>query len=147
MPLLTFLGNSLVDRFPTHAEQFNQNINSQGVGAANLTRQSIEAFWQYMAVAMIFGVQAVDLRTRLVADHYDARQLLSPETLPLYEAVRCIVDRPPRADRPFIRDDDEQPLSEYIGKIAADMAGGGRIPHTLQKVAEGLWSAGLTDRS
>jgi len=26
MPVLTFLGNSLVDRFPTHAEQFNQNI-------------------------------------------------------------------------------------------------------------------------
>ena len=32
MPLLTFYGNSLTDRFPTHAEQFNQNINSQGYG-------------------------------------------------------------------------------------------------------------------
>jgi phenylalanine ammonia-lyase len=60
MPLLSFYGQSLVDRFPTHAEQFNQNINSLGLGSACLTRQSIEAFHQYMAVALMFGVQAVD---------------------------------------------------------------------------------------
>src|SRR5215510_11336195 len=47
MPLLTFFGNSLVDRFPTHAEQFNQNINSQGFGSANLARQAVETFQQY----------------------------------------------------------------------------------------------------
>jgi phenylalanine ammonia-lyase len=41
MPMLTFYGNSLTDRFPTHAEQFNQNINSQGYGSANLARRSI----------------------------------------------------------------------------------------------------------
>ena len=28
--LIAFYGQSIVDRFPTHAEQFNQNINSQG---------------------------------------------------------------------------------------------------------------------
>jgi phenylalanine ammonia-lyase len=42
MLLLAFLGNSLVDRFPVHVEQFNQNINSQGLGSANLARQSSE---------------------------------------------------------------------------------------------------------
>lgn len=42
MPLLTFYGNALTDCFPTHAEQFNQNINSQGFGSANLARQSID---------------------------------------------------------------------------------------------------------
>jgi phenylalanine ammonia-lyase len=69
MPMLTFLGQSFVGRFPTHAEQFNQNINSLGLGSANLARQSIETFYQYMAVALMFGVQAVDLRTYLVAGH------------------------------------------------------------------------------
>jgi phenylalanine ammonia-lyase len=77
MPLLTFFGNSLVDRFPTHAEQFNQNINSQGFGSANLARQSIETFQQYMAIALMFGVQAVDLRTYQTLGTYDARACLS----------------------------------------------------------------------
>ncbi|KAF9199933.1 hypothetical protein BGZ49_009896 [Haplosporangium sp. Z 27] len=30
--LISFFGNSLADRFPTHADQFNQNINSQAFG-------------------------------------------------------------------------------------------------------------------
>ena len=128
MPLLTFFGNSLVDRFPTHAEQFNQNINSQGFGSANLARQSIAAFQQYIAGALMFGVQAVDLRSRLVAGHYDARRCLSPATLPLYEALREIVRRPPSADRPYIRNDNEQSLSDHIQRIAADIAACGRIP-------------------
>ena len=128
MPLLTFYGQSLVDRFPTHAEQFNQNINSLGLGSANLTRQSIETFHQYMAIALIFGVQAVDLRTRIVAGHYDARKVLSPASSALYEAVREVVGRPPSPDRPYIRDDYEQSLDEHVRRIALDIGTGGRIP-------------------
>jgi phenylalanine ammonia-lyase len=131
MPLLTFLGNSLVDRFPTHAEQFNQNINSQGFGSANLARQALETFQQYMAIALIFGVQAVDLRTYAAAGQYDARTHLSPATARLYEAVRGVVGRPPAANRPYIWNDDEQPLDVYIARIAADIAAGGRIPQAL----------------
>ena len=63
MPLLTFFGNSLVDRFPTHAEQFNQNINSQGFGSANLARQPLTSSSKYIAIALMFSVQAADLRT------------------------------------------------------------------------------------
>lgn len=139
MPLIAFLGNSLVDRFPTHAEQFNQNINSQGLGSANLARQSIEAFQQYMAVALMFGVQAADLRTRLVAGHYDARQCLSPATARLYEAVLQVVGTTPSGDRPYIRDDNEQILSEHIRAIAADIAAVGRIPQAVGN----LWNDAL----
>lgn len=131
MPLLTFYGQSLVDRFPTHAEQFNQNINSLGLGSANLARQSIETFHQYMAVALIFGVQAVDLRTCIVAGHYDARTVLSPATSLLYEAVREVVGRPPSSDRPYIRNDYEQSLDEHIRRIAADIGTGGRISQAV----------------
>lgn len=47
MPLLMFYGHPLIDRFPTdrfptHAEQFNQNISSLGHGSAHLARQSID---------------------------------------------------------------------------------------------------------
>ncbi len=128
MPMLSFLGQSLVDRFPTHAEQFNQNINSLGLGSASLARQSIQTFYQYMAVALIFGVQAVDLRAHLVAGHYDARSVLSPASSVLYEVVREVVDRPPSPDRPYIKNDDEQALEDHIRLIAADIEAGGRIP-------------------
>src|SRR4029450_3022213 len=56
VPMLSFLGNSIADRFPTHAEQFNQNINSQGFGSANLARESLRRCRQYLAIALIFGV-------------------------------------------------------------------------------------------
>jgi phenylalanine ammonia-lyase len=138
MPLLTFFGNSLVDRFPTHAEQFNQNVNSQGFGSANLARQSIDTFQQYMAIALMFGVQAVDLRTHQRFGHYDARETLSPATLPLYEAVREVVGRPPTARRPYIWNDNEQPLDAHIARIAADIMAGGRIPQAVNDVLETL---------
>jgi phenylalanine ammonia-lyase len=127
MPMIAFLGQSLVDRFPTHAEQFNQNINSLGLGSARLARQSIDAFQQYLAVALMFGVQAVDLRTYLAAGHYDARSLLSPASRKVYEAVREIVGRRPSETRPYIRDDNEQWIDEHIALLADDIKRGTRL--------------------
>jgi phenylalanine ammonia-lyase len=82
----------------------------------------------------MFEVQAVDLRSHLIAGHYDARRCLSPETLRLYEAVREIVGCPPSADRPYIRNDNEQSLSDHIQRIAADIAACGRIPEAVDDV-------------
>jgi phenylalanine ammonia-lyase len=127
MPLITFYGNSLVDRFPTHAEQFNQNINSQGFGSANLSRQSIEIFQQYLAVALMFGVQAVDLRTKLIAGHYDASTCLSPSTQKLYVAIKEVIGKSPAKDKPYIWNDGEQSLDLHIAQIAKDIANRGRI--------------------
>jgi phenylalanine ammonia-lyase len=138
MPLLTFYGNSLADRFPTHAEQFNQNINSQGFGSANLARRSVETFEQYMALALMFAVQAVDLRSHAVQGHFDARRLLSPATVDLYEAVRRVAGRDVSADRPFVRDDHEQFLDVYIARIAADIAAEGDIITSLAEVVAGV---------
>jgi phenylalanine ammonia-lyase len=138
MPLLTFYGNSITDRFPTHAEQYNQNINSQGFASANLARASVEIFQQYMAIALMFGVQAVDLRTYVVADHYDARATLSPATRDLYMAVRDVVGQPPSPDRPYIWNDHEQPLDEHIARIAEDIASDGLIVQTVNAVLSSL---------
>ncbi|MEZ4862671.1 MAG: aromatic amino acid ammonia-lyase [Caldilineaceae bacterium] len=136
MPLLTFFGNSLADRFPSHAEQFNQNINSQGFGSANLTRQSIALFHQYMAICLIFGVQGVDLRTHRRQGHFDASVVLSPATKVLYDAVRLVTGVPVRQDRPFIWNDDEQFLDEYIADIAADIACDGHIVGAIKGATE-----------
>ena len=138
MPLLTFLAKPMADQYATHAEQFNQNINSLGFGAANLTRQSVQAFQQYMAVALLFGVQAVDLRTHIEARHYDARSLLSKKTIPLYEAIYQTVDCHPGKKRPYVRNDHEQALSEHISAIASDIAEGGLIPRTLHEMLNTL---------
>lgn len=138
MPLLTFYGNSITDRFPTHAEQFNQNINSQGFASANLARTSIETFQQYMAIALIFGVQSVDLRTYAQVGHYDARACLSPATAQLYTAIREVVGVPISKDRPYIWNDYEQPLDMHIAQIAADIAAGGQIVQAVEDIVESL---------
>ncbi|MUL38120.1 HAL/PAL/TAL family ammonia-lyase [Gloeocapsopsis dulcis] len=138
MPLLSFYGNSIADRYPTHAEQYNQNINSQGFAAANLTRNAVEIFQQYMAIALMFGVQAVDLRTYAYAGHYDASESLSPVTRRLYQAVREVVGQPPSATRPYIWDDREQPLDEHIAKVAADIAAEGAIVTAVKDLLTSL---------
>lgn len=138
MPLLSFYGNSIVDRFPTHAEQFNQNINSQGFNSATLTRRSLEIFQQYMAIALMFGVQAVDLRNHVVTSHYDARDSLSPATINLYTAVRDVVGKPPNSQRPYIWNDREQSLDEHIALITDDIASGGQIVQAVNDILSSL---------
>ena len=138
MPLLSFYGNSIVDRFPTHAEQFNQNINSQGFNSATLARRSVEIFQQYMAIALMFGVQAVDLRTHLVAGHYDATQCLSPASQDLYLAVLQVVGKAPSAERPYILNDDEQGLDSHISLIVEDIASGGLIVQAIAPILSTL---------
>ncbi|MBD3562955.1 aromatic amino acid lyase, partial [Planktothrix sp. FACHB-1355] len=138
MPMLTFYGNSIADRFPTHAEQFNQNINSQGFAAANLTRNSIELAQQYMAVALMFGVQAVDLRTFKVAGHYDGQKCLSSRTKPLYEAVRQVVGKAPSAKEPYIWNDRDQFLDEHLAAITADIQAGGVIVEAVKEILQEL---------
>ena len=75
----------------------------------------------------MFGVQAVDLRTFLNEKHYDARSALSFETVALYEAVKLITGRPPSREQPFIWDDGDQSLDEFIGLIAQDISSEGKI--------------------
>lgn len=136
MPLLQHLGNSLADRFPTHAEQFNQNINSQGLGSANLSRQSIALLQQYLAHALIFGVQAADLRTYKTHGHYDARVSLSPATLRLYETVKKLVGKPPSPERPLVFNDHEQSLDKYLAVLSKDIATGVELRNAVAFLVE-----------
>lgn len=131
MPLLTFYGNSVVNHFPTHAEQFNQNINSQGFNSATLARRTLEIFQQYMAIALMFGVQAVDLRTYVMTGHYDVQATLSPTSANLYTAVREVIGQPPDKNQSYIWNDNDQPLDKHIALIAADIAVGGQIVQAI----------------
>lgn len=125
MPLLSYYGAPIADRFPTHAEQFNQNINSQGFNAAVLARKSADALQTYMAIALIFGVQAVSLRAQRMSGSCDPRPLLSPATLPVYEAVVETFGFTPSENRPLIFDDDEQSLEEMVERLTGDIRADG----------------------
>jgi phenylalanine ammonia-lyase len=140
MPMLGFYGNSLADRFPTHAEQFNQNINSLGFGSANLARRSLDICEQYMAVALLFGVQAADLRTYATSGHYDARSSLSPATRNLYAAVRSVTGRPALKNRPLVWNDNEQFLDVHVARIVADIRAGGETVEAVGKLVASLES-------
>jgi phenylalanine ammonia-lyase len=134
MPLLTFYGNSLADRFPTHAEQFNQNINSQGFGSANLARKSLDLFRQYLAISLIFAVQGVEQKNYAVAGNYDAESSLSPATKMLYNSVRKVLDKKASKERSLVWDDCEQSLDIYIAQIVNDLTINGRISQAVDGI-------------
>jgi phenylalanine ammonia-lyase len=134
MPQLQFYGNSLATHYPTHAEGFNQNINSQGYGSANLTRRAVEIFQHYMAVALLFGVQASELRSKIVCGHYDASQTTSPLTKALYSAVYAVIGQKPSKDKALIWNDYEQEIDQYLAHIVSDLKAGGKIVQAIAPV-------------
>ena len=61
VPLMEQNANPLCTHFPVHAEQFNQNINSQGFGSALLTRKSIELYRQQLSCFSVIVGTALEL--------------------------------------------------------------------------------------
>lgn len=97
------------------------------MGSAVLAARSLDLFEHYLANALLFGVQAVELRTQLLAGHYDARACLSPATVPLYETVNAVLGRTVSRSRPLVFNDDEQFLDALVAPLLDDLRGGGRI--------------------
>lgn len=138
MPQLMFYGNSLVSHYPSHAEGFNQNINSQGYGSANLTRRAVEIFQHYIAVALIFGVQASELRTKLALGHYDAQAALSPLSRRLYQAVYKVIGVEPSEKKALVWNDYEQQIDQYLALIVADLKADGAIVQSMEPIRSAL---------
>ncbi len=135
-PLVHFYGRSMTDLYPTHAEQYNQNINSQAMNAANLARDQVELCEHYLANALVFCVQAVELRAKLVDNTYDATGVLSPGTKSLYLAARKAAGAgAPDGKRPLHYNDTEgfiQPKVEGILAAVRD----GTLLKTIQKTRD-----------
>lgn len=123
MPHLLFLGTPMADKFATHAEQYNQNINSLGHTSACLARQSIAVFCQHLSICCLVLVQALDLRASILQrdNNYDPRSLLSEKSRPVYEAVRSIIDVPNDKNRCYIWDDGDHALDEHIALVARNL--------------------------
>jgi phenylalanine ammonia-lyase len=136
MPLLTWYGNPLCERFPTHAEQFNQNINGLSWGAANLAWKSVELFQQYAALSLIFAVQSLDLRARSLWGHCDGRELLGRLNEPLYTATCQLLQREPSRQRPLLFDDADRWLEEDISALARDLSEGVTLVSAVRPVLD-----------
>lgn len=143
MPMLTYQGNPLVDHFPTHAEQFNQNINGLSWGAANLAWGSVELFQQYLAIAMIFSVQALDLRARAKLGHFDGRAIVGESLKGVYESVCGELQVVPGPDRPLVFDDVDRWLEQDIEVLAGSLASGGAVVQSTQSILESFEQAFL----
>ncbi len=138
MTQISFLGQSVADRFPTHAEMYNQNINSQAMNAANFARDQLDVIEHYMAAALITGVQAIENRALLVAGTCDARAVLSPATVPLYEAVRGAAKGAPEAERMLVWDDLDGFIQPMVEGVIAALAPGGTVAQAGAPLSEAL---------
>ncbi|CAF1240527.1 unnamed protein product [Didymodactylos carnosus] len=118
MPYLLFLGNSIADKYATHAEQYNQNINSLGQMSALLARRSTMILQQHIAVGFLIFVQGLDLRSKLIQNTYDPRKLLSTPILKTYDAIRELIQVPILNEKPYIWNDNEQSLDKHIQLVA-----------------------------
>lgn len=134
MPMLTYNGNPVVEHFPTHAEQFNQNINGLSWGAANLAWKSVELFQQFSAVALIFAVQALDMRAKSSCDHYDGRVMLGESAQPLYSAVMEVLDCSPGKDKPFLLNDSDRWLEQDIETLAHDICNNEKVAAAVKPI-------------
>ena len=121
MPLVMHRAGSLADRFPTHAEEHNQNVNSQSLGSALLTRQQLGLMQQHLAIALIAAVQAVDLRAAARFGTYDPRRWLSPGTRPLYQVAKDLLEVRPSAKQALIHNDVDRSLTDAIDILAGDL--------------------------
>lgn len=140
MPMLTYLGNPIVEHYPTHAEQFNQNINGLSWGAANLAWKSVEYFQQYMSVALIFAVQALDLRAKKTYGHCDGQALLGSLARPIYAAVYETLDCKPGQDRPFLFNDSDRWLEDDVELLNKNICDEGSLIDAVRPVLESFAS-------
>jgi phenylalanine ammonia-lyase len=135
MPLVLFYGAPVAHLFATHAEQYNQNVNSLSLPAAHLSRAQIELARPHLAIALLCAVQAVELRAGILTGRHDPRAVLSPATRPLYEAIRAALGRIPDDSRPLVFNDHEQRLDEYIATLAAALEGHGPLADAIDVIA------------
>ncbi len=137
-PLISFYGQPMVERFPTHAEQFNQNINSQSMNAANLARESLDVFTHFMAVALFCGVQALELRAKLASGSYDARTVLAPACEELYLTARTAAAGPPSDTKPLFWNDMDQVVQPMIEGLIDALGKDGPILGSIGGVSDSL---------
>lgn len=110
------------------------------MNAANLARESLDVLEHYLSMALLVGVQAVELRAKLTADSYDARAVLSEGTAKLYVAAREAASGAPQADRPIHWNDLEAFIQPKVEGILDSVSSGGAVMEAIAPVRQALAS-------
>jgi phenylalanine ammonia-lyase len=110
------------------------------MNSANLARETLDVLEHYLSVALICGVQAVELRAKLTEDSYDARTILSPATVPLYEAARTAAMSAPNAERPLHWNDLDEFIQPKVEGVLADVNTRGSIIDAIGPVRKALYA-------
>lgn len=127
MPLLTWYGNPIAVHFPTHAEQYNQNINGLSWESANLAQKSVEVLQQYLSVAGLFAIQALDLRARQQRGQPDGRQLLGGRLSSVYEAICNAIGYQPNDNSAYLHNDSDRCLENDLQNLGKSLQYGGEV--------------------
>ncbi len=122
MPLILHQANPIAPLYPTHAEQFNQNINSQGFSSAVLAWKALDLAKSYLSISLIFAIQAVDLRCHEELGNYNTCDYLSPSLTALYETVYKLIGAKPNSERPLINSKNPLSIDQYIKHLYNDLS-------------------------
>ena len=138
VPMLTHAANPLTEHFPTHAEQFNQNVNGLSWGAANLAWKSVKTFRSYLAISSLFAIQAIDLRTYKLLGHFDGREILDGTSNEFYNALCEALEVKPGPTAPLLANDGDRWLEQDIENVSNDLESSGVIMKAIQPVSDSL---------
>ena len=137
MPMLMHLAAPVVDHYPTHAEQFNQNINGLSWGAATQAIRSLDIANRYTAVALIFGVQSIDVRSHVMEKgNFEGRRLLNSGLHDLYDSIYDVVGQSPGKNAPLVSGGDPGSLETRINALADDIANRGKVVRALKSLTD-----------
>jgi phenylalanine ammonia-lyase len=95
-------------------------------------------YTHYSAVALIFAVQAVDLRAYMLHGHYDGRVLIGSSVLPLYEAVYKTLGSPVNDVSPLVFNDADQSLESNLASLAENIRNEGSIVQAVAPITESI---------
>jgi phenylalanine ammonia-lyase len=121
-PLLERNAAPLSVHFPIHAEQFNQNLNSQGFGASNLTRDSLHLFSQQLSCMWLSTVQA--LMVKASQNNEDMSALYSKSTQSVIQECFRIINWKEQHNTLFNIHTSGN-ASVWLNTLAAEMTKGG----------------------
>lgn len=136
VPMLLHKSAPLVEHYPTYAEQFNQNVNGLSWGSANLAWDSVNLFGDYLSVALLFAVQACDLRASQLFGSYDGRRLLGTKLEPLYTEVLRALDCEPGDATPYLFDDSDRCLENDISAVSTAVKSWGPLRNAIQPIVQ-----------
>lgn len=121
LPRLLHLGNPLVPFFPTHAEQFNQNINSQSFNAAVQALESITLLKYYLSAALIFAVQGIEMRAHQVVGRYAGSELINRKAAKLLHAVYEVIGLSRTPNHPLVGRRSGVPIDQLLDQLFNDL--------------------------